>query len=47
MQLAKDRAKDNDLGGAEGYRTMAESIHETSKTLSVGGVNIISLHVDI
>ena len=32
MQLAKDRAKDNDLGGAEGYRTMAESIHETSKT---------------
>lgn len=35
MQLAEDCAKDNDLGGAEGCRTMTESIHETSNTFEV------------
>jgi hypothetical protein len=47
MQLAKDRAKDNDLGGAEDTGLWLSLYMKPRKPLSVGGVNKISLHVNI
>lgn len=35
MQTAEKFTKDNDLGGAEAHRLIAESIHETLSTFEV------------
>jgi hypothetical protein len=35
VRLAEDCIGDNEIGGAEGHRLIAESVHDTLKTLEV------------